>query len=427
MTAIGLPIRWHPSRTFAWGFVAQSLSSATSLSLTLMSGRLLGPAGLGVIFIGFSSYLVVLGLLRALVVDPMIASSSGQGARERAGVDRFAFTVVGFLACIGSAALLGIGSIESTDLLRGLLLFGPWIVPALVEDFLRSVLFRDGKEHVAAVLEALWLATFLCLVPVVRWIRTDWAVVGSWGVGALVAAVVGLTIVRLRPQLPSATLRWWRVSVSSLGRWLLGASVISIVSSYGAVMLLALVLGATELGALRAVLSAMTPLSLIIPAISLPGLPALARASTRSGLEARKLAWQLGMAAGLIAVGYVLVFGLAPGLLELLFGDEFAGYASLVWPLGLGQATAALAIGFVILLKAEQRGREFFATRSLVSLASLLCPILLALSYGLDGAAWGTGIASAAGALLTIAVARGRHARRPFSDHSQNPVPRQSR
>ena len=104
---------------------------------------------------------------------------------------------------------------------------------------------------------------------------------------------------------------------------------ISIVCSYGAVMLLALVLGATELGALRAVLSAMTPLSLIIPAISLPGLPALARASTRSGLEARKLAWQLGIAAGLIAAGYVLVFRLAPGLLALLFGDEFAGYASL--------------------------------------------------------------------------------------------------
>ena len=85
MTAIGLPTRWHPSRTFAWGFVAQSLSSATSLSLTLMSGRLLGPGGLGVIFIGFSSYLVVLGLLRALVVDPMIASSVGAGCPGAGG------------------------------------------------------------------------------------------------------------------------------------------------------------------------------------------------------------------------------------------------------------------------------------------------------------------------------------------------------
>ena len=135
----------------------------------------------------------------------------------------------------------------------------------------------------------------LCLVPFVLWIRTDWAVVGSWGVGALVATIVGLTLVHIRPQLASAALRWWSATVSSLGRWLVGASLVSIVCSYGAVLLLAAVLGATQLGGLRAVLSAMTPLSLIVPAISLPGLPALARASARSGVEARKLAWQLGM------------------------------------------------------------------------------------------------------------------------------------
>ena len=142
MTTVGLSAQVRGSRTFAWGFVAQSLSSATSLSLTLMSGRLLGPTGLGVIFVGFSSYLVVLGLLRALVVDPMIAISSGQGSAERLRVDRFAFTVVGLIACAGTAILLVIGSSGSTDLVRGLFLFGPWIVPALIEDFLRSLLFQ---------------------------------------------------------------------------------------------------------------------------------------------------------------------------------------------------------------------------------------------------------------------------------------------
>ena len=426
MTSVGLPVQAHGSRTFAWGFVAQSLSSATSLSLTLMAGRLLGPAGLGVIFVGFSSYLVVLGLLRALVVDPMIAISSGQGAAERLGVDRFAFTIVGLIACAGTAVLLAVGSSASTDLARGLFLFGPWIVPALTQDFLRSLLFRDGNEHIATVLDAVWLGTMLCLVPFVLWIRTDWAVVGSWGVGALAAAVVGLTLVHIHPQQPSAALRWWSATVSSLGRWLVGASMVSIVCSYGAVMLLAVVLGATQLGGLRAVLSAMTPLSLIVPAISLPGLPALARASARSGVEARKLAWQLGIVASLIAAAYVLLFGLAPGLLGLLFGDSFSGYASLVWPLGLGQVAAALAIGFVILLKAEQRGRVFFATRSLASLASLLFPILLAIAYGLTGAAWGIGIASAGAAFLTITIARGHQASLPFSDQTTGSVPRES-
>ncbi len=276
-------------RTFAWGFVDQALSSAASLVLTVTAGRLLGPAGLGIIFVGFASYLVALGMQRAFVIDPLIATSSTASAPERLDADRSSLTIVVLGACVGTGILLAIGASSSAEFARGLLLFGPWLIPALVQDLLRSLLFRDGRGRLVTALDALWLGIMLCLIPVILHVGADWAIVGAWGCGALTAAAMGLAFLRIRPHRPSSALQWWRGSALALGRWLAAAGVIYTACLYGTVLLLGLTLGSASLGGLRAVMSAMTPLSLIAPAISLPGLPALARASgtpqlTRGGL-----------------------------------------------------------------------------------------------------------------------------------------------
>lgn len=394
---------------FLWGFIDQSVSSAATLLLTIAAGRLLGPGGLGIIFVGFSSYLVLLGVSRAFIVDPLIAKSSVEQEADNRTADRSALTIVALGALCGSAVLLSVGAAAPTQFGRGLLSFAPWLGPLLVQDFLRCLLFRDGRVRLVTALDFLWLGTFVCLLPVAAYMNTDWAVAGAWGAGAAVAATVGLALVRARPERPVTALRWWRDNALSLGRWLAATSVVYMLCSYTAVILLALILGSAALGGLRAVLSAMTPLSLIVPALSLPGLPALARASGRSTREGRRLAARLGLAASVVAASYILLFGLAPGLLGFLFGNDFDQYSFLVWPLGLGQIIAATAIGFILLLKAERRGRAFFAVRSLASLASLVAPVGLGLRFGLGGSAWGFAIASAFGAALTILIAAPHH------------------
>ena len=47
------PVR--PRTQIAWGGVDQGLSSATNLGLSVLAGRFLGEAGLGVAFLGFSA------------------------------------------------------------------------------------------------------------------------------------------------------------------------------------------------------------------------------------------------------------------------------------------------------------------------------------------------------------------------------------
>ena len=404
-----LPLKMSGSRPgISWGFTDQLLSSAATLTMTVVAGRLLGAVGLGVIFVGFAAYLVAIGVQRALVVEPLIAGLSRTPTAETRESSRSALTIVGLGAFFAAGVLVTVGVTMTGELARGLLLFAPWVIPALLQDFLRATLFRDGRFRLATALEALWFGTLLCLLPLVLRADSDWAIVGAWGTGALVAAVVGLAFVQIRPQRISPAFQWWRTSALSLGRWLAGASIVYSACMFGTIMFLGLILGPASLGGLRAVLSVMTPLSLIAPAISLPGLPAIARASAASGAEARRLALRLGLLASGCAAGYVLVVGLAPGLLGLLFGTAFNEYADLVWPLGLGQIIGVLAIGFVLLLKAEQRGRMFFAVRSTASIVSLSLATLLALAFGLEGAAWGFALASMIAAAFTTLVASPR-------------------
>src|SRR5450755_2736877 len=72
------------SSSFAWGLTDQALSSATTLLFTLIAARSLGPSGLGTVTLGFAAYLSVLGVHRALVIDPLLTrlESPARTARE---------------------------------------------------------------------------------------------------------------------------------------------------------------------------------------------------------------------------------------------------------------------------------------------------------------------------------------------------------
>src|ERR687897_566004 len=71
------------ARNFVWGFVGQGCSSATNFGLSVMAGQLLGPRGLGIVFIGFVAYQLVLGLQRAVVTQPLIAQTAPLAALHR--------------------------------------------------------------------------------------------------------------------------------------------------------------------------------------------------------------------------------------------------------------------------------------------------------------------------------------------------------
>jgi len=391
---------------FAWGFVDQAFSSATTFGLMVLAGRALGPGGLAAVVVGFTLYLIALGFQRSLVTDPLVASSSALGEVARRLAGRAALMVV-----LPGAAGMTIVAFAAAALIggrfgQGVFVVALWLPVALVQDFWRTVLFRDGRARAAAANDGLWLVVMGILAPFAWSIGDDWAIVGCWGVGALVAALVGVVQTGYIPIAIGAASRWWRQEAWSLGRWLALGSITYSLATYGTVLMLVALLGGTAFGGLRAVQSLFSPLSLLGPAIALPGLPALVRARAESSHAARLLTLYLSCAVTALTMLYVIVFTLSPGLLTVVFGEQFTRFHTIVLPIGLSQIVAATATGFPLLLKAQSRGRALLFAQLVGLVATLAILPALASTRGLTGVAWGTFGSEivASGALVIIAI-----------------------
>jgi O-antigen/teichoic acid export membrane protein len=408
--------RRHRSETrhlarFGWGPVDQLLSSASNFALSVVAGRVLGPAGLGIVFVGFAGYLISLGFQRALVLQPLVVTSAGLGIDERRSVTGQATTACAVGAVASSVIALVAGLLIPGDVGRGLRLFAPWIGPAILQDLWRAVLFRDGRGTSAASNDAAWVLTMALTMPLVLWLRSEWAVVSWWGIGGLVGAALGFVQVKVRPHRLRAAWTWWRAG-ASLSGWLFLESAVVYAGAQGAVLILAPVLGSNDLGGLRAAEALFVPMSFLKPAIELPGL-ALMSGAERPGRELNALAAKMSAAAVTVTLLYLLAMAVAGGqILERLFGGAFARFDTLIVPFGAGQVCAAVAVGFTVLLKGQRRGRALVAAGAVGAVVALTLSPFLGVVSGVRGAAWGLAVASAVASVATVATAARRRSPR---------------
>jgi O-antigen/teichoic acid export membrane protein len=393
-------------RGFAWGFVSQGLSSATNLGLSLLGARVLGPGGLGSVAIGFASYLTILGFQRALVTEPLVATSSRSSSAVRARSARQALSVALAGAAAAALVLALAGLVVGGDIGWALAVVAPWIPCLVLQDFWRAVLFRDGRARAAAANDASWLVAMAVTAPVAWWLDSLWAVVACWGVGALVGALLGFVQTRTFPDSLRGALRWWRDELWALGRWLGATSLLYSIMSYATIFALAALIGTSGLGGIRAVATIFAPLTLIGAAIALPGLPALTRALAVSHRHGVRRAFQIGIACTAVTAVYFGVLSLGGGaIVSMIFGHSFEHYGHLVWPIGIGQIVTALAVGFGLLLKAEQRGSAVLVSTIVPVAVGLAMCSALAAAYGVTGAAWGMFAGAVVGTTMTTAFA----------------------
>jgi O-antigen/teichoic acid export membrane protein len=293
-----------------------------------------------------------------------------------------------------------------------MLLFAPWLVAALVQDLGRSVVFRDRTGKSAVYSDAAWLAAMAATAPLAFWVRDEWVVVGCWGVGAVAGACVALRQLGWRPVRLASAVAWWRLEARRLGRWLGAQALLYNVASYTTVLLLAGILGAADYGGFRAVQSVFAPLTLLGPALALPGLPLVSRLHVDAPRRALALAAELAALITTATIGYVGVLYAFPNVLVVFFGHEFAGFQSIVLPIGLGQILLAPAFGLTLFLKAEQRGRTLLWLGTLNAIVYLVLTVALGSAFGLSGAAWGTvGGGAVSAAALMVALRPGTRGR----------------
>jgi O-antigen/teichoic acid export membrane protein len=233
-------------------------------------------------------------------------------------------------------------------------------------------------------------------------------VTSVWGLGAVAGAVAALGQLGWRPSSPRRAFLWWKKNVWTFGRWLGLQQVLYSGASFATVAALAGILGARDYGGLRAVQAILAPLSLLGPAIALPGLPIVARTVAASSRRALKISAQFAGLITLATSAYVVLLYALPGVLSLFFGQGFLRFRSIIVPIGIGQILAAPAFGLNLFLMAEQRGRILLFLATLNAALYLTFAVGLGSVYGLGGAAWAYAGSSAIGESALLVVLRSR-------------------
>jgi O-antigen/teichoic acid export membrane protein len=349
----------------------------------------------------FTFYVIALGLQRRLLTEPMLAGTAGAARSETLReTTMLAMTVTILFALCATVGAVVAGLVLPGLVGRAALLMAPWFLPALLQDVVRNIMFRDGRPMAAAVNDAVWFAVMASTVVLALQLETPEATMACWGLGALGATTVGVIQLGVRPRSPRASLRWWRSDAFPFGKWNAGAGIVSQLGSNAIVFILSGIVGVAALGGLRGAESVFAPLTIVIPAISLPGLPLVVRA-----ISDPRRAIRISLGLSLVALMATSLYAIAMvsggwRLLPLVFGESFARFRYLIWPIAVAQLFTSAGVGLLLLMKAERRGKDLLVNGAIAAVVSLVLVAIAAWRYGLIGAAWGT----AAGAMVYLVL-----------------------
>jgi O-antigen/teichoic acid export membrane protein len=400
-------IRRIATGPFVAGVLDQVLSSATNLAVSILAARRLGPAGLGTVFAGFAAYLLALGLLRALVAEPLVSLSAGADGDHVRSLTGHGVRRALAIGAISSAAFVATGAVLGGAVGRGLLLFAPWIVPALLQDYWRAMLFRNRTAWRAVANDGVWAVGMLVAALAFAGVHGDWIVVATWGIGATAGALLGFAQVGF--DFDRSAKEAWRSGASELGWWLGATSIVFNAGTYGVTVIVAIIASSSSLGGLRSVQTVFAPLTLLAPALALPGLPLIVRAESGSKALADRYAFFISLACAVMTAGYlVVVWSTRGSLLRLVFGSSFGRFGFLIVPVGLAELATSVSLGSVLLLKARRSGREFFLARTIGSVVAVVATLLLTRASGVRGAAWGLLIGAGASSAAILGFSRRR-------------------
>lgn len=399
---------FHGGRPYVWGLLDQSVSSATNLALTLVAARAVGPRGLGVVAVSFGAYVLVVTVAGALVGEPLVVRSSAAPAGQRRVETRAAAEVTLVIALVAASVCAGLGVVLDGAVGLGLGALAVWLPGLLLQQLCRLCLFRDGRGSAALATDLAWASSMALLCVALLASPSPVRVVAAWGGGASLAALLGAYQLRLgwgRAQGVS----WFARSAWKLGSWSSAARVGHSIGYDLVLVVLPALVGAASAGAYRVALTVAAPTTLLGPAVTLPGLPALAALASSDLQAAQRRAAALSAAIAVPTGLYVttVLFAAQP-LLTWLFGPRFGIAAPLVPPVAVWALAVAAGSGSFLLLKAQRRVRALFTVRAAQGVATFVAALLFAPTSGVSGVAWVVALGEAGAALASWLLVWGR-------------------
>lgn len=398
----GRSLRRRKLASRALTFTDQAVSSASNMLLAVSVASGVSASVFGEFAIIYSIYWLLLGGTRAAVLDPLLITQ-GNLLKD---------APVHLIAALTAAAVGAVGipiglALLATPLDRAWSIFFLGLPVLLLQDALRYVGFLRQQPGRAVLLDVAWLTVMIgaTVLAVTGTITGMAAVLGSWILGAFLAVLLGLTVLRLRwerLQLRARIRSVWPVSGPLIGDFALSSGAAQLT-----VFALPLVASTALLGSLKAAQVANGPLNITVAAATVICLPIVAGVVESGSGGAAAL--RVGRLASATLAGVAVVYGGVLALLpdsigRTLFGQSWdSGW--LVAAVSAQMVLFGITHGALLAMRGSRNTRPALRVRIAVTPLSVLLPILLTAIWGRTGLMAGLVIAAAAMAVASWVVA----------------------
>lgn len=385
-----------------WGITDQVLSSVTNFGLSIVVARSVSPVRFGTFSVAYTAYVLVMGLTRAIVLEPLTVrySAASTDERRRAAASAAGFAIV--LGVLAGAACAAIASVVHGSLGAALAALAVVFPGLLLQDAWRFVFFTWGRPSMAALNDGVWA---LVMFPAVLWLvavrdePTVPALVLAWGLSAAAAALVGLVQARVLPR-PERS--WaWLVDHRALSPYFAVEYVTMTAAGQVTSFALAAVSGVSALGALRASQVVMGPLNVAFlgaTAVTVPEGVRLRKRSPHRLLAASRLVSAAMGATALCWGAAALALPTSAG--RALLGATWDSTRPLLLPMTLRMMAVGTNLGSTTGLRVLGSAKRSLTTRALMAPVFLGLGVGGALVGGAFGAATGMAIAQWAAVVL---------------------------
>ena len=410
----------------AWTVLDQGSFAGANFVVNVLLARWLAPEGYGAYTVAYTLFLLVGVVHAGILAEPMLVFGSSRFEKHLERYLRVVLTGHGRFALV-AGAVLGVGAVAAwlggqTVLSHALAAFAVGQAAILFQWAMRSACYVRTQPRVAATTGLVYAAIVVGGVTALKAVgalneATGILLMsaGSLVAGSLIAWRLGVPLKRVRdPELVREAVQRHR----QYGAWAVGTGVLEWFHGFLPFLLLPLVAGLAETGALRALFNLVLPILHLFHAFSNLLVPAFvqAEASGTRARTARIVALTFGTATVVFAAA---VFAVGPRVLHLLYDGQYDAYAHLLWivavlPLVLAGSNVAQAM-----LRAQERPEGVFAARAGASAVAATLGAAAVFTLGVAGALLSDLLTALADSAIMLAfVRRGRPAIESSGGHA---------
>lgn len=369
--------------------------------MTLLAAKFLSAKEFGSFALVFAVYALIGGLCQAMGSTPLSVRFSGVPPHSFgvASASATGTSLVGGLAS-GAACVAG-GLLIRPDLGTPLVALGVALPGLMLQDAWRFAFVAQGRARSAAVNDLIWAFVqalgFGAALLVNRIDAT--LLILIWGGAANLSALIGCLQARRLPAPLSAPI-WIRTHWQLIVRYAAESLAIR-GSGQAALLIVGAIAGVTAAGSLRGAQVLFGPLSILVLAGPLVGVPEAVRTlRAKPGALRPLMIWISVIAFFVFGIGSLAIIALPGTLLHHVLGSTTSGARPLLLAVTIQYLAAAAALGPQIGLRSMAAATTTLRTFTFGGVLLLLGTTVGVSIDGVGGAAYGMALASSVVAVI---------------------------